>query len=174
MMCNRCNKPATVHIKEISNGTVVALDFCDQCAAAAGYCPQNHLPLNDILNEFVAAHSQLSDGPVVQCADCGMTWQEFKDTGLLGCQKDYDLFVKKLDPVIEKAQQGGTHHTGKTRCRCKRTADAANELNTVARCVPPVTAIKRLQAELAKAVAAESYEQAAKLRDQIRLLENSV
>ena len=174
MMCNRCNKPATVHIKEISNGTIVALDFCDQCAAAAGYCPQDHLPLNDILNEFVAAHSHLSDGPVLQCPDCGMTWQEFKDTGLLGCQKDYDLFVKKLDSVIEKAQHGGTHHTGKTRCRNQRTGEPANELNAVAPRALPMTAIKQLQAELAKAVATESYEQAAKLRDQIRLLENSV
>ena len=42
-----------------------------------------------------------------------MSWQEFKDTGLLGCAKDYDLFLNQLGGVIERAQQGANHHTGK-------------------------------------------------------------
>ncbi len=170
MMCNRCNKPATVHIKEISNGSVVALDLCDQCAAAAGYAPQNHLPLNEILNEFVAAHSHLDQASSLHCADCGMTWQEFKDTGLLGCDKDYDIFVRQLGPVIEKAQRGAKHHTGKL-CRChtgQPGSEPAQDAVQLRR-----TEIKRLQKKLARAVEAESYEQAAKLRDQIKTLENS-
>jgi protein arginine kinase activator len=170
MMCNRCNKPATVHIKEISNGSVVALDLCDQCAAAAGYAPQDHLPLNEILNEFVAAHSQLAGATALRCADCGMTWQEFKDTGLLGCEKDYDIFVRNLAPVIEKAQRGAKHHTGKSRQRRGRQPGVEPALEAVQL---RRTEIKRLQKELAKAVEEESYEQAAKIRDQIKTLEST-
>ena len=170
MMCNRCNKPATVHIKEISNGSIVALDLCDQCAAAAGYSPQDHLPLNEILNEFVAAHSQLAQASSLHCPDCGMTWQEFKDTGLLGCEKDYDIFVRLLGAVIEKAQQGAKHHTGKSRSRRARPTKANDEPDGVQL---RRTELKRLQGELAKAVETESYEKAAKLRDQIKILESS-
>ncbi len=172
MMCNRCNKPATVHIKEISNGSVVALDLCEQCAIAAGYSPQEHLPLNEILNEFVAASSQLVLGSSPHCADCGMSWQEFKDTGLLGCEKDYDIFVKLLSAVIEKAQQGSKHHTGKTPPRrSRRPIEQPVEPDAVQL---RRTELKRLQSELAKALKMESYEKAAKLRDQIKSLENSV
>ncbi len=171
MMCNRCNKPATVHIKEISNGSIVALDLCEQCAVAAGYSPQEHLPLNEILNEFVAASSQLVLGNSPHCADCGMSWQEFKDTGLLGCEKDYDLFVKLLSAVIEKAQQGAKHHTGKTPPRHSRPTKQPDEPDAVQL---RRTELKRLQSELATALKTESYEKAAKLRDQIKTLDNSV
>lgn len=170
MMCNRCNKPATVHIKEISNGKVVELHLCDQCAGSAGYSAQEHLPLNEILNEFVAAHSQLTKASSLHCPECGMTWQEFKDTGLLGCEKDYDLFVSMLGAVIEKAQRGAKHHTGKTRSPRARPTKAHDEPDAVQL---RRAELKRLQVELAKAVETESYEKAAKLRDQIKTLERS-
>ncbi|MGC9260672.1 MAG: UvrB/UvrC motif-containing protein [Phycisphaerae bacterium] len=169
MMCKRCNKAATVHIKEINNGTIVALDLCDQCAAAAGYTAPEHLSLNEILNEFVAAQSQVSEVCSLHCPDCGMTWQEFKDTGLLGCEKDYDIFVRHLEAVIGKAQRGAKHHTGKPRPPQHRDGGNISDGVQLRR-----TEINRLQRELAQAVAAESYEQAAKLRDQISLLEKAV
>ena len=171
MMCIRCNKPATVHIKEISNGSIVALDLCEQCAASAGYSPQEHLPLNEILNDFVAASSQLALGNSPHCPDCGMTWREFKDTGLLGCEKDYDIFAQLLGRVIEKAQQGAKHHTGKARSRRGRPMKATDQPDAVQL---RRTELKRLQSELAQALQTESYEKAARLRDQIKTLENSV
>ena len=171
MMCIRCNKPATVHIKEISNGSIVALDLCEHCAASAGYSPQEHPPLNEILNDFVAASSQLAPGNSPHCPDCGMTWREFKDTGLLGCEKDYDIFVQLLGRVIEKAQQGAKHHTGKARPRRGRPTKTTGQPDAVQ---PRRTELKHLQSELAKALKTESYEKAAKLRDQIKTLENSV
>ena len=99
-----------------------------------------------------------------------MTWQEFKDTGLLGCEKDYDIFARMLGAVIEKAQQGAKHHTGKSRSRRARPTKANDEPDGVQL---RRTELKRLQGELAKAVETESYEKAAKLRDQIKILESS-
>ena len=145
------------------------MDLCDKCAADAGFSSQEHLPLNEILNDFVAAHSQLTQATNLHCPECGMTWQEFKDTGLLGCAKDYDIFVRMLGAVIEKAQQGAKHHTGKTRCRTARPNKADDQPDSVQL---RRTELKRLQMELAKAVETESYEKAAKLRDQIKHLEN--
>ena len=169
MMCKRCNKPATVHIKEINKGKIVALDLCDQCAAAAGYMPQEHFPLNEILKEFVAAQSQVVEDHGPHCPDCDMTWQEFKDTGLLGCEKDYDIFQRYVEAVIEKVQRGADRHTGKIPPQQHAQGDHIPDAVQLRR-----SEINRLRRELAQAVKEESYQQAAKLRDQIKMLENAV
>ncbi len=152
---------------------MVAVDLCSQCAASAGLLPAEQLPLNEILNEFVRAHSEMAAADSPRCADCGMTWQEFKDTGLLGCVKDYEIFGQELEAVIEKAQQGAKRHTGKPRMS-RMVGDQAVETGATTRQAGTAMAIKQLRTELAQAVEAESYEQAAKLRDQIRSLEKLV
>ncbi len=165
-LCERCNKPATVHMTEISGGKPHDVHLCDSCAQEAGYVQQTHMPINELLNQFLKSQAQVSETPATRCPDCGMSWQEFKDTGLLGCPRDYDLFLNQLNGVIERAQQGANHHTGKTRDTqpAPRKDDAVRlrqaELN-------------RLRKELARAVEDESYERAAQLRDQIRTLENA-
>ena len=164
-LCERCNKPATVHLTEISNGTPHEVHLCDGCAQEAGYVQQAHVPINELLNQFLKTHAQMPEVQTNRCPDCGLSWQEFKDTGLLGCGRDYALFEQQLQGVIERAQHGGTHHTGKS------PAQPAGE-----RAEDPVklrqAEINRLKKELAKAVEAESYEDAARLRDQIRAIEN--
>jgi len=163
-LCERCNKPATVHLTEISGGKRSEVHMCDACAQEAGYVQQTHVPINELLNQFLKAHAQVADTQTLRCPDCGMTWQEFKDTGLLGCMKDYELFESQLSGVIERAQQGGTHHSGKT----PRPAAAVQENPVKLR----QAELRKLKKDLARAVEDESYEVAAKLRDQIKSLEN--
>jgi protein arginine kinase activator len=166
--CERCNKPATVHMTEISGGKPHDVHLCDVCAQQAGYVQQTHIPINELLNQFLKTHAQVAETPATRCPDCGMSWQEFKDTGLLGCPKDYELFLNQLGGVIERAQNGATHHTGKA-------------LDALAQAAPkkedPVklrqAELNRLRKELARAVEDESYERAAELRDQIRALEST-
>jgi protein arginine kinase activator len=164
--CERCNKPATVHMTEISGGKPHDIHLCDACAQEAGYVQQSHVPINELLNQFLKAHAQMADAPTARCPDCGMSWQEFKDTGLLGCPKDYDLFVNQLGGVIERAQQGGNHHTGKS-------IEATTKLKKEDPVKLRQQELLRLRKELARAVEDESYETAAKIRDQIRKLENA-
>lgn len=165
-VCERCNKPATVHLTEISNGKRTEVHLCDACAQEAGYVQQAHVPINELLNQFLKAHAQMSETQVTRCPECGMTWQEFKDTGLLGCAQDYQLFESQLQGVIERAQQGGNHHTGKEFHK------------TIQPAAPPDAVklrqqeLKRLRKELDRAVESEKYETAAKLRDQIKALES--
>jgi protein arginine kinase activator len=167
-LCERCNKTATVHMTEISGGKPHDVHLCDGCAQEAGYV-QAHVPINELLNQFLKSHAQFPDAPTARCPECGMSWQEFKDTGLLGCPKDYELFVNQLGGVIERAQQGANHHTGKA-------LDAQAGART-AKKEDPVklrqAEINKLRKELARAVEEESYERAARLRDQIRTLENA-
>jgi protein arginine kinase activator len=166
--CERCNKPATVHMTEISGGKPHDVHLCDSCAQEAGYV-QSHLPINELLSQFMKKQAQVTEAPVTRCPDCGMSWQEFKDTGLLGCPKDYELFLNQLGGVIERAQGGANHHTGKalvsTPGVTKKPAEDAVKLR--------LAELNRLRKELARAVEDESYERAAKIRDQIRALENA-
>jgi protein arginine kinase activator len=165
-LCDRCNKPATVHMTEISGGKTQEVHLCDACAAEAGYIQQTHIPINELLSQFLKTHAQVADTPTTRCPDCGMSWQEFKDTGLLGCPKDYELFLNQLSGVIERAQNGGTHHTGKApHARAVSPVDDAVQLR--------LAELNRLRKELTRAVENESYERAAQLRDQIRALESA-
>jgi protein arginine kinase activator len=153
---------------EISGGKPHEVHLCDACAQEAGYVQQTHIPINELLSQFLKTHAQVSDAPTTRCPDCGMTWQEFKDTGLLGCPKDYELFLNQLNGVIERAQSGATHHTGKNLHTGTRAMAPANDAVQLR-----LAELNRLRTELARAVEAESYEKAAKLRDQIRALESA-
>jgi len=166
-LCERCNKQATVHMTEISNGKPRDVHLCDACAQSEGLVQQQHVPINELLNQFLKAHAQVSDAPVARCPDCGMSWQEFKDTGLLGCSKDYVLFLNQLGGVIERAQNGATHHTGKAveMATARPKKDDAVRLRQAE--------LNKLKKELARAIEDESYERAAQLRDQIKTLENA-
>jgi protein arginine kinase activator len=166
-LCERCNKPATVHMTEISGGKPHDVHLCDSCAQEAGYVQQAHVPINELLNQFLKAHAQVTEAPVARCPDCGMSWQEFKDTGLLGCPKDYELFINQLGGVIERAQNGANHHTGKA----VETTVARPRKDDVVRLRQQE--LSKLRKELARAIEDESYERAAQLRDQIKTLENA-
>ena len=88
------------------------------------------------------------------CPQCGMSWSDFSQTGLLGCEHDYPAFDKDLTPLLQRAHDGATHHFGKVPTRARGT--------TVP--VKRQVDLNRLRKELSRAVEAEDYEKAAKLR----------
>ncbi len=163
MKCDNCNKTATVHLTEIKHGKKIEKHLCEQCAAQNEGLPvKSHTPINELLTNFVMAHSGLQKEPGHTCENCSITWAEFRQGGLFGCAYDYQAFEKDLTPLVQRAHEGATHHVGKVpTCRggtgvpMKRQVDMA-----------------KLRKELAKAVEAEDYERAAKLRDQIRQAES--
>src|SRR6184192_3585588 len=162
MKCDNCNKTATVHLTEIKNGKKLEKHLCEQCAAASeGLTVKSHTPINELLTNFVMAHSGLQKDLGQACVACGITWAEFRQGGLFGCANDYMVFEKDLTPLLQRAHEGATHHVGKVPTRrggsgvpMKRQID-----------------VSKLRKELSRAVEAEDYERAAKLRDQIRQAE---
>src|SRR5699024_7638257 len=92
------------------------------------------------------------------CKQCGMTFSQFRQHSLLGCPACYKAFESELSPLIERAHEGGTHHVGKVPHRA-----GAGEQRQMR--------LSRMRKRLDEAVAAEDYELAARLRDDIRGLE---
>jgi len=162
MKCENCNKPATVHTTEIKGGKKIEKHLCEQCASQSEGIPvKSHMPINELLTNFVMQHSGLTKETTTTCEQCGITWAEFRQNGLLGCAHDYQLFEKDLTPLLQRAHEGATHHVGKVPTRrggtgvpMKKTVDLA-----------------KLRKELQRSVEAEDYERAAKIRDQIKTAE---
>ena len=167
MKCDSCNKQATVHLTEIRNGKKIEKHLCEQCAAQSEGVPavKGHTPINELLTNFVMAHSGLQKELGVTCEHCGITWAEFRQHGLFGCEHDYDVFDKDLSPLLKRAHEDATHHTGKIPARAGGAPGAAPKPKK------KMLDLTKLRKELQRAVELEDYERAAKLRDQIRQAE---
>lgn len=121
---------------------------------------KQHEPINNILAKFVQqqAGSGIKEAADRTCPKCGISFREFRAQGLLGCPHDYVAFSKHLTPLIERAHGAGGEHVGK---RPRRAGGSAGKQST----------LRQLHRKLSDAVEREDYEAAAKLRDQIKVLE---
>jgi len=157
--CDNCGKPATVYLTEITNGQKTEKHLCEDCAAAEGITLKANVPISQLLEDFIlqSAPASLSDRT---CEVCGMSFSSFRKQGLLGCPNDYDAFNEALEPLLSRAHEGATQHVGKVP---QRAGTDQKKMN----------AILRLRAQLKAAVSEEDYERAARLRDQIKELEDS-
>jgi protein arginine kinase activator len=92
----------------------------------------------------------------VSCSVCGMTYEEFKNKGQLGCENCYTAF-KQLDTII-KNMHGSNKHMGKIPNRGQKDLIVKREL-------------ENLKKKLSEAIKIEEYEDAARIRDEIRAIE---
>jgi len=152
MKCQKCPKQATLHITEVlSEERFEEHHLCEECAHEYLYEPQPKKPGGEEVDEETASLNQR------QCPHCGLKFVEFRNSGRLGCPHDYDVFGEELTPLLENIH-GDTRHAGKTPRRQPQARQNQSELT-------------RLRRQLQNAVSQEAYEEAAKLRDQIRTLE---
>jgi protein arginine kinase activator len=157
--CDKCDKPATIHLTEIVSGKKIEKHLCEDCASEEGITVKANVPISQLLEDFVLQTSSAEPSPPeLECEVCGMTFTEFREHGQLGCPNDYDAFDAVLTPMLARAQDGASQHVGKV----PQHAGTAQQRQTE---------ILRLRAELRDAITAEHYEQAADLRDRIKQLE---
>ncbi|MCL2817976.1 MAG: UvrB/UvrC motif-containing protein [Clostridiales bacterium] len=158
MLCQKCKKrPAIIHWVNINNGEKTEEHLCEVCGAEKG---QNMLPPEIGLQKFFpffafGGHpAQSSPG---RCPNCGWGLSELEQSGKLGCSQCYDYFRPYVRPVLERIHASG-QHKGKIGARAGSAFAKARE-------------IERLRALLADHVRGENFEEAARIRDQIRLME---
>jgi len=178
MICSQCKEnQATVFIKTNLNGQESETNLCEVCAKKYNEAEGGPLRiLSELLNnpltfswglkpveELLGLLSKPSVLPRTkikskECPTCGFQLKSFQTTGKLGCADCYRQFRTELLPVIRK-YQGQIHHKGK-----KGNVTVSK---TVKKSVKPL-GISELKSQLEKAVQEENYEEAARLRDQIR------
>ncbi len=159
MLCNVCQKTeAVVHYAEIVNGQMKKMDLCEACAVDKGVGTNVSLNMSDLLTEASESTSD-KENPLSKeaCSSCKMTYLEFKKSGRLGCFHCYQAFYRSLAPLLETIHHN-SRHVGKT--PVKSRADAVD-----------LERMQKLHEALSEAISNEEYEQAAKVRDQIREFE---
>ena len=161
MKCDHCDKPAVVHEVVIKGGVTSEVHLCAEHAAQKGYQVPT-VQVTQLLAQFagqvpMVPAAQRRDPAGARCPGCGLTFAEFRQSGVLGCPGCYEAFMPQIGTVIERAQAGAVHHVGRAPMRLEGMADRA------------AMRTKLLQ-ELDAAVAAEQYERAASLRDRLQSL----
>ncbi len=157
--CDHCDKPATVHLTEITNGQKSEKHLCEDCAVSQGITIKSSVPISQLLEDFIL-QSVSAEASETTCEICGLTFGAFRKQGLLGCPNDYEAFQEALVPLLEHAQEGSSQHTGKVPHRAGKDQKRMNS-------------VLKLRGELKAAVAAEDYERAAALRDHLKELEGA-
>ncbi len=164
MQCQLCKKnEATIHLTEIEDGVRKEMHLCQKCAQEQGIAVKTNMSITELLSGLLASQpeeEELKD-PLQShnvCSNCGFTIDQLKKESVLGCPEDYQQLQDELLPLIKKAHNGKTVHSGKVPKNTPK--ENKKELKIIA-----------LKKELDHAVLIEDYETAAKLRDKIKELQ---
>jgi len=146
MLCDSCKKAdAVVHLTKIENGKRTELHLCAACAEKEGILI-NGKDIEAWGNNFFGKTATGDDEVTVTSAV----------TGLFGCSACYTAFSEEIQPVLRRIH-GHVRHVGKV------PVCGTEVFRTKAH-------IKKLRRELKLMVAQENYEEAARIRDEIKAL----
>ncbi len=162
MLCDICNKnQATVHLTEIIDDQMNELHLCEECARQKSAQMESQFGLSELLGGMVEfekpTKEKIHEAEIFKCPDCGLTYADFKKIGRLGCSGCYVTFKKFLGPLLKRIH-GSSYHAGKSAFKVAKTPKKKMDLQD-------------LRLALQKAIEAEAFEEAAKIRDKIRGLE---
>lgn len=166
MLCDICGKnPATVHLTEIIDEQMNELHLCEECARQKSVQMEQQFGLSDLLAglaEFEKPAKEAEAATSVKCPNCGLTYADFKKIGRLGCGECYTAFKKYLAPLLKRIH-GSCQHVGKSPVKITKASRKKPDLDLTEK-----PDIAQLRQKLTKAIEMEEFEEAAKIRDQIK------
>jgi len=159
MMCDNCKeRDSVVQVTRTDADGPSVTNLCEKCAAERGIETHVNMPKTSYL--VMALQKQLptvtADGG--RCTFCSATLRDFKATGRLECARCYSTFETSLRDLLRRVH-GNSRHAGKV---YHPPAPGFDEGGTV---------LTELRDRLRRAIEAEQFEEAARLRDQIRVIE---
>jgi protein arginine kinase activator len=164
MLCDQCGQnTAKMYVTQIVDNQMSTFHLCEACAAEKGLQPgveSTNVPLSDFLAQVGKARQEgtTAGGP---CAFCGMSLEEFRKSGRLGCSHCYVTFETNLKTLLRRLH-GGTQHVGKVYLPPDPSRAEQQER------------LAGLRKKLDRAVENEDFERAAQIRDLIRTLEGAL
>jgi len=192
MICQNCGKnEVNFRYTQIINGVKKEMALCDKCAKSLGLESLDfNMPIDfsSFLGDFLGGASDTEFLPsftnieTLQCNNCGMKYDEFIETGKFGCSHCYNIFSDGLDKVLKNIHGSSTHVGRKSRLTSSEKNKMKNNINSVstekAKQKNNETEtksqntkeekIEKLNQELKLAIKEERYEDAAKIRDEIK------
>ncbi len=160
MVCDICGKnQATVHLTEIIDDQMNELHLCEECARQKSVQMEQQFGLSDLLAGMAEFGKPIKEpeGVTLKCPACGLTYADFKKIGRLGCGECFVTFKKYLVPLLKRIHSSAQHF-GKSPFKVTKVLRKKID-------------VQDLRTKLQKAIQAEEFEEAAKIRDQIKELE---
>lgn len=176
MICENCKtREANVRYSENINGVKKELHLCEECSRKLGITDNMDfrmpaLEFSNLFGSFLEDFSNsadfmpyLSGMKELRCDSCNSTFDDIINTGRYGCANCYDVFEDRMDPILKKLQ-GANRHNGRLGkiSNNKVKFDNTDKSNNIK------NELEKLQDELKKAIKEERYEDAAKIRDEIK------
>ena len=165
MKCDFCDKKATVFLTQLVGGKMQKVCLCDACAKERGVTDPTGFSLADVL---------FSDGPGTtapipagkapaptpgggkKCPTCGFSLDDLRRVRRFGCSDCYSTFSEEVAHLVRGIHKG-TSHVGKV-------PEGLMAMQVMEQ------RLEDLRTRLEQAIASESYEEAAGIRDEIRNL----
>ena len=166
-LCQSCGRrPAVVEFIQVSGDERRMFALCRECAVSHGLSLQ--LDALQRLSQLLV-HQMRPIGSTMPdewqaalestCSNCGLVFEDFVKTGLLGCSHCYKEFHELLTPILRRLH-------GVT----KQAADVVESGPSLAEKHAPDPNREQLEAELHLALGEDNYERAAAIRDQLKKL----
>ncbi len=167
MKCDFCDKKATVFLTQLVEGQMKKVCLCDPCAKERGVTDPTGFSMADLLLGGLsadagsgAAGKKLQTTPSAaggrKCPTCGFTLDDLRRVRRFGCGDCYATFGEEVAQMV-RGMHKGTSHIGKVPAGLMAMQVLHQRL-------------EELRARLDQAIASESYEEAAGIRDEIRNL----
>ncbi|MCI8636918.1 MAG: hypothetical protein HFJ36_03560 [Clostridia bacterium] len=188
MLCdNCCKREANVRYSENINGRRKDLNLCEECSKKLGITNMDfNMPIDfsSFFGEFMEDFAKpefmplLNEIKALKCDNCGFTFEDIRNTGKLGCGNCYSVFEERLDPIIRRIQ-GANKHIGRagkiidSKIEQKmKNVNNESDMNKPREEKAENNKLHELQKKLKQAIKEEKYEEAAKIRDEIKKEEN--
>ena len=176
MKCENCGKnEANVRYTQIINGEKKQIYLCEECSEKLGIGHTHfNMPidfasfLGDFFNDMNDSTflPNLSTQEEIKCKKCGLLFDDFLNTGKFGCSDCYSEFEEMVDPILKNIQ-GANRHIG----RIGNVIEGNNLVQNDTEEPKEESKLDELKRKLKEAIKDERYEDAAKLRDEIKELE---
>jgi protein arginine kinase activator len=169
MICPHCKKnPASVHVTEIGAfqaqgdpaNEVREHHLCEGCAQQLNL-PHAPVPNMTKVWKLLQIHAKQAkikiQASTLSCQACGMSLEELRRRGRVGCGRCYEVFQEYLDELLER-MHGARAHVGRL------PGVSEDDLQRMQR-------VGELRHALDAAIREEDYERAALLRDELKGLQ---
>ncbi len=169
ILCQKCQKkPAVFHYEQNINGKKTECALCADCASEwkhshhtdeeKMFFAMEETPFFGINSLFGSLFSPLvAEYKGKNCPLCGSTFEDLRRTGKAGCASCYETFETELRPTL-RSIHGTQSHTGRTPASLETATKRKKQ-------------IEDLKRKMTIAIETQDFEEAARLRDAIKDLE---
>lgn len=191
MLCDNCGKrEANVRYSENINGNKKEMNLCEACSQKLGIHSMDFsmpIDFSSFFGEFMEDFGtpEIMSMPIfheikaLKCNNCGSRFEDIANSGKLGCGNCYEVFEERLDPIIRRIQ-GANRHVGRIgkiidnkidQKIGNQTSSQKEETKNQTEPIRKGNEVEKLQEQLKQAIKEERYEEAAKIRDEIKKIE---